>query len=198
MSQQINLLRRKDTAFGAAAWMVAAVVVVLGGLLVHLQMLVSENDKSRRTLASGEQQLSRLKGAIQALQKQRDAQGDAASIAAEIAALRPRVQAVSQVLQDVGSGGLGNPEGFARYLTVLSGVAQEDVWVTSVIVTKDSVIVSGRALRNDSVMPYAHRLNEAFSPYGVKFDSLDLTPENLAAPANAPSPPLATVAFKLS
>jgi hypothetical protein len=199
MSQQINLLRapeRPGRAFGVAA----ACIVVAGLVLAaYLQSVMSETTRLRDAAGAQERQLAQTKTQIEAIQKRKDVPGEQPALDAEIAALRPRAEAVNQLVHEVRSGGLGNPQGFARYHQTLAGVSVEGVWVTSVGFSKGGTLVSiqGRALRNESVMQYAQRLNAAFTPYGVRFNSLELTPEALTAPGAA-APSLTTVAFKLS
>ncbi len=200
MSQQINLLRAKRNELGAAAWALGALGVVVLCLLAYWQTLVSDNSRLHETAKAGEQEIEKAKSAVQSLQKQTAAQGDAAALAAEIGQLRPRAESVTQLLRDVSSGRLGSQTGFARYFGSLGNVAEPGLWVTAVTIINGgkTVGIGGRAMHNESVMQYARRLNEAFAPYGVHFNSLELTPENVPKPGSAvPSGP-ATVTFKLS
>jgi Tfp pilus assembly protein PilN len=203
MSQQINLLRLKGRSISVAVWPLAAAAVVLLGLLGYVQSMVGATSRLRDVANAGEQKLAKVKDAIQVLQKQKEARGNAAALSAEIAALRPRAEAVSQVIKDIRGGSLGNSGGYARYLTAAASVSEDGVWITGIGVSKGGSVVSisGRALRNESVMQYARRLNESFSPFGVRFNTLELTPENVSAPATSTTPGTAvpmTVAFKLS
>ena len=199
MSQQINLLRPKDRTATAAGMAAAALGIGLLMLLGVLHSVRSETAQLRETAKLGEQRATQVKTAIQQLQTSKDS-GEEAAIAAEIASLRPRAEAVVQLVRSVRSGNLGNAEGFARYYGTLAGVAVEGLWITNVSVTNagKSVTISGRALRNESVMQYAQRLNEAFTPHGVRFNALELTPEVVKPAAPGAEPPLSTIAFKLS
>lgn len=204
MSQQINLLRPRSRAFDAATlWPVAGVAVVTLAMLAYLQSVVTENTRLRNMAAEGERKLAEGRANLQRLQRQKAAQGDATSLNAEIAALRPRAEAVSQIVKDIGSGSLGSSTGYTRYFRTLSSLSEDGLWITGLTIAKagSSVSINGRALRNESVMHYARRLNESFRPYGVRFNSLEMTPEsvpNPAAPGNAAPAGLATVGFKLS
>jgi hypothetical protein len=202
MSQQINLLRAKDRSAGAAAWALGAAGVVLVAMAAYYQSVHSETSRLREVARLKEAQLAQLKGAIQKLALEKAKQNDAAALDAEIAAMRPRADALSQLVKQVRSGNPGNPEGFARYLQTLGSLSEEGLWVTNLSVSKGgtAVIVSGRALRNEAVMQYARRLNDAFAGHGVRFNSLELTPEALHTPGSAAgSPPaLSLFAFKLS
>ena len=203
MSQQINLLRPKARTLGSAVWPLAGAAVVLLALLGYRQSLVSTNATLQEAATAGEQKLGQIRNAVLLLQKQKEARGNPAALTAEIAALRPRAEAVSQIVKDIGNGNLGSPEGYARYFRTVAGVSEDGLWITGVAVAKggNSVTISGRALKNESVMQYARRLNEAFSPYGVRFNSLEMTPENVSTPgvaATPGAPALSTVVFKLS
>ena len=200
MSQQINLLRPKARPIDAAILPIAGVVVVLVAVLVYAQILFSDTARLRDQAKLGEQKLQQLQNTIAAMQKEQAARGDAASLTAEIAVLRLRVDAVNQMVIDMGNGTLGKPEGYSRHLTTLASVSEDGLWVTSFTVSKggSAIALSGRALRSDSVMQYARRLNQSFGPYGVRLNSLEMTPENLSTPGATAAPGLATVAFRLS
>jgi len=199
MSQQINLLAREHTPVGSALWALAAVAAMLLGVTAYDAMLRADNNRLQLDAESGQRELAQVKASQQAMQQRPDAKSDAAALKAEIDALKPRVEAVRQLLEAIGNGSLGSPDGYAQYLSTLANVPEEGVWVTSVSVGNAGKLVSlsGRALRNESVMRYAKRLNEAFAPYDVQFKSVEMTPENLVRTAEVGKPVLTTVAFKL-
>lgn len=202
MTQQINLLRPKDRSAGIAAWGLGAVGVVLVVLAGYFVSVLGETNRLRDAATLKEQQLAQLKSTIQAVQAQRAKESDASVLEAEIAAMRPRAEALAQLVNQVRAGNPGAQEGFARYLNTLGSLSAEGLWISNLSVSKggNTVVITGRALQNEAVMQYARRLNDAFAPQGVRFNSLELTPEALAAPgAPASAPPaLTTVAFKLS
>jgi hypothetical protein len=204
MTQQINLLRAPVRKLGTLVWTTAGFAVLLLGLPIYHQTLVRDNARLRASAQEGERTLAQLK----ATQKQQTSEVDAAALTAEIATLKPRVAAVTQLVTALRSGSLGNPTGFARYFNALGGIPQDGLWLTSVAVAKggSSLSVGGRAIRSESVMQYARRLNEVFTPFGVHFDSLELTPEIIQKPgaaapgAAAPTGPAmpTSIVFKLS
>jgi hypothetical protein len=202
MTQQINLLRPKDRSAGIAAWALGTVGVVLVVLAAYFNSVLGETNRLRDAVTLKDQQLAQLKGAIQAVQAERAKQGDASALEAEIAAMRPRAEAMTQLVRQVRAGNPGAQEGFARYLQALGSLSVEGLWITGLTVSKGGnvVTINGRALHSEAVMQYARRLNDAFVAHGVRFNSLELTPEALNAPGALPgSPPaLTTVAFKLS
>jgi hypothetical protein len=202
MTQQINLLRPKDRSAGAAAVALGAVGVVVVVLAGYFVSVVGETTRLRDAATLKEQQLTQLRSTIQAVQAQRAKESDASALEAEIAAMRPRAEALAQLVNQVRAGNPGAQEGFARYLNTLGSISAEGLWISNLSVSRggNTVVITGRALQNEAVMQYARRLNDAFGPQGVHFMSLELTPEGLAAPgAPASAPPaLITVAFKLS
>jgi hypothetical protein len=199
MSQQINLLRPKDRSTSAAIAGMAVVGAAVVGLLGYNLLLRTETARLQDEAALGQQRLGHARNLIQELHKSKGAEGDGAALAAEISLLRPRVEGFSQLMADVRKGSLGNPEGFARHYDTLAGVSVEGLWITGILVGKGgtAVTVHGRALRNEAVMQYAARLNQAFGSQGVRFNALELLPEAVASPAGSTSPALHVVAFKL-
>jgi hypothetical protein len=202
MTQQINLLRGKDRSAHVAAWALGTVGVVVVVLAGYFSTVVGETNRLRDAAKLREQQLAQVKTTIQAVQAERAKQGDSAALEAEIAAMRPRAEALAQLVQQVRTGNPGAQEGFARYLQTIGNLSADGLWITNLSISKggNAVVITGRALQNDAVMQYARRLNDAFAPHGVHFNSLELTPESVAspgAPSGAP-PALTTVAFKLS
>ena len=199
MSQQINLLARERNPLGSALAALALVALVLVGLLVYGAMLRAETAGLRQDADSGQRQLVQAKAALQAMRQRTDSNNDAATLKAEIDALRSKVEALRQWQQLINNGSLGSPQGYANYLSTLASVPAEGLWLTSISVSNAGKLVtlSGRALRNESVLRYAKRLNAAFAAQGVQFNSLEMTPENLVRTTEVGKPVLTTVAFRL-
>lgn len=199
MSQQINLLDRARAPVGSALAALAVVAVVLLGLLAYEIRLGVEAAGLRKAADAGQRELDQVKAAMQAQRQRADANNDASAIKAEIAALKPKAEAVKQLVDPIRNGSLGNPEGYARYLGTLASVPEEGLWLTSVSITNAGKVMTlnGRALRNESVLKYAKRLNTAFAPQGVQFNSVEMTPENLMQTGATGKPVLTTVAFRL-
>ena len=199
MSQQINLLARERNPVGSALAALALVVLVLMGLLAYDAMLRAETVRLKQNADAGQRQLNQVKVDMQALRQRAEPDNDAVDLKAEIDALRSKADAIRQWEQLINSGTLGSPQGYAQYLSTLASVSEEGLWITSFSVgnTGKLVSLSGRALRNESVLRYAGRLNEAFAPQGVQFNSVEMTPENLVKSAEPGKPVLSTVAFKL-
>jgi hypothetical protein len=201
MTQQINLLpQRQKRSVGAEIWAGVAVLALLVAVFGYRQWLVIQNSEAEDALATAELQVAKTRAAMNTLQKQRVAQNDGTAIAAEISVLRSRTDAASQLLNEVQSGSLGSPQGYARQFAAVGSLAQDGLWLTAVSVDKGGagINLTGRALRTEAVMQYARRANEAFAPFGVRFSALEFSPEgNAARPASAAANPN-PIAFKLS
>ncbi len=199
MSQQINLLAREHKPVGSALVALALLVLVVFGLLAYGSALRAETERLRQELSSGQRQLDQTKTALRDLRQRADSNNDANALKTEILALKARAEAVRQWEQVINSGGVGSPLGYAHYLSALASVPEDGLWLTSVSVGNAGKLLtlSGRALRNESVLRYAKRLNEAFAPHGVQFNSVELTPENLVKAGPPGKPLLTTVAFRL-
>lgn len=199
MSQQINLLDRPREPVGSALGGLAVVAVVLLGLVSYEAELVVETNRLRKAADAGQRDLTQVNAAMQAMRQRADADNDATAIKAEIDALKPKAEAVQQLLEPIRNGSLGSTEGYARYLSTLASVSEEGLWLTNVSITNAGKVMTlnGRALRNESVLKYAKRLNEAFASYGVQFNSVEMTPENLTQTGAMGKPVLTTVSFRL-
>ncbi|RTL34977.1 MAG: hypothetical protein EKK49_07940 [Rhodocyclaceae bacterium] len=190
MSQQINLLVMKRSGSASAL----ATLAVLGMLLVSLLTVWGVRQSALRaaqeTEAASALQLQQATATLQARTQQK-------GLDAEIALLRPKAEAAQKFLAQMGE--LGSRQGYARYFSALTNASEEGVWLSSVTVDRagKSVQVGGHALRKESVMRYAQRLNTLFIEDGVQFTSLELTLEAAGSkPGDAPRPATAT-AFKL-
>ncbi len=200
MSQQINLLKQRHEPMGSGLWALASAALMLVGLLAYWGVLLADANRLQQSASAGKQELARVKAAaLQAVQQRQAGDSAGAALKAELAALRPKAEAVRQLLDQVRSEGLGSPEGYASYLTTLASISEDGLWLTNVAVSNagKGVRISGRALRNESVMRYAGRLNAAFAPHGVQFNSLEMTPESLVRAGEPGKPLLTTVSFKL-
>ena len=193
MSQQINLLIQDREQASAALPALIGLGVVLVALIGYWGLEHFNTAKIKNEVVQGEQKLLAAKTALQArLQGPKTGGFDA-----EIAALKARLEASREALSMLQKGGLGNPEGYSGYLTALANIPDNNLWLTSIVISNvgKTVNITGRAMNNEAVLRYARRLNERFSVYGVQFTSLEMTPETFGKEGAAQ--PLSTVAFKL-
>jgi hypothetical protein len=190
MSQQINLLviKRSGSASALAALAVSGLVLV--ALLAVWGARQGELHRVQEAEAASALQLQQATAILQARAQQK-------GLDAEIASVRPKAEAAQKFLAQMGE--LGSRQGYARYFSALTTAGEEGVWLSSVTVDRAgrSVQVGGHALRKESVMRYAQRLNALFAEDGVQFTALELTPEvSNGKPGEAARPATAT-AFRL-
>lgn len=191
MSQQINLLVRKR-GHSASAWAPMA----LPGLAVLLLLGLWVKDQGELATAQAAEAASakRLQEANAALQSRIPQSGPDART--EITTLKSRAEAAQKLLAQADE--LGSQQGFARYFTALASVAEDGLWLTNVTLSRGgkSLGVSGLALRKESVMRYAQRLNTVFAREGLQFSALELGPESAGKPGST-VPRVDAVPFKL-
>ncbi len=199
MSQQINLLQERREPLGSALLALVSVALMLVGLLAYWSVLLTDSNRLQQSVSLGKQEMARVQAALQAEQQRQAGGHDGAALKAELAVLRPQAEAVRQLVDQLRSGALGSREGYTSYLTTLANISEDGLWLTQVAVSNagNAVRISGRALRNESVMRYAGRLNAALAAHGVQFNSLEMTPESLARAGEPGKPVLTTVSFKL-
>jgi hypothetical protein len=198
MSQQINLLRQKTHRPAGAAFYVSSAVIALGILaIVGYGVMLSEDAQMlRRQADAAEARLMQLRTGIANSQAPKAA-ANGIELATELEQLRMRADAARQLVASVNTSAPGSRVGFSPHFHALNSASTEGVWLTSVEVLKNGtqVSVSGAAVSSGSVMQYAVRLNETFRPLGVRFNTVEVTPD----PGNAASERAPTVVtFKLS
>lgn len=198
MSQQINLLVQRRDGSRLVLLALAAVGVVVVLLLAVWLVEWQQTARAQAAEAASAQQLQAAKAVLQARMQQLGSRQDADALAAEIAALKPRAEASQEVLALIQKGDLGSQQGYAHYFYGLAAIAENGVWLTGATVSNagKSVSVTGHALRNESVMRYAQRLNAQFAQYGVQLTALELTPETFGQPGDS-TPQFTDVAFSL-
>ena len=188
MSQQINLLVRKKSGSDSTLTALAVLALVLVLLVGLWALRLGDVTKARQDEVASAQALHEAKARLQARIER-----SGTDVGAEIEALKSRAEAARKTLDRVGE--LGSQQGYGPVFSTLASVGEEGLWLTSVSVNRGgkAVSISGHALRQESVMRYAERLNNRFADAGVQFTALELSPES-AGKAGAQ---LKAVAFKL-
>ena len=191
MSQQINLLVRKRGGVGFELAALVALGLMLLLLLGYWAAGQRNVGKAQAAETASAQQLQVAQAQLQA----RVQQSANNTTRDEITSLKQRGEAAQQLLALMND--LGNSQGYGRYFSALGSISEEGLWLTNVTISKSGKVVnlSGRALRQESVMRYAQRLNALFADDGVQFTALEITPE--ASSGQGSSATLATTAFKL-
>jgi hypothetical protein len=200
MSQQINLLSSERATARSAVVATAVFAISLCALAGYWAWTSVEAGRLREAADLKERDVARNKKALQTLQEQVTTPGQVSPVQAELAALKPKAEALAQLLDELKAGGVGSAEGASRQLLLLASVGEEGLWLTKISVTKagKSVAIDGRALRSETVSRYAGKLNRVFAPMGVQFNSLEMTPQSPQGAKPGEPLPVSTVDFKLS
>jgi hypothetical protein len=201
MTQHINLLQLRRRPVGTALAALAAMGVLLLCLLAYGLVLNSQAKALRAQLNASAQGLQETKMALVAMRARASGSSEPgpSAVQAEIDTLKSQLLQRKKWGELVGNHGLGNPAGYLAHFQTLSAVSEEGLWLTSIFVSDSGKLVNltGRALRNDSVLRYAEKLNQAFGPQGVQFNAVEMTPEAFKASGQEGAPALRSVNFRL-
>ena len=198
MSRQVNLLVRER---GAPALSAQRALIGLGAILVAFlgygAYASIQSARSNDTMAQNNAQLVAEKAALQALEQKLAGRPKPADLAAQIEALRAQAIEGQEILKLLKSGEGTSSEGYLGHLATLARVSEEGLWLTNIRIDASgkNINLVGHALRHESVLRYAQRLNEQFAAYGVRFTGLELIPE--AGKVGASATPSSSVAFRL-
>jgi hypothetical protein len=196
MSKQINLLVQAQAAPELSARRgLIGLGAMLAAFLVYAALGWFATARLGDAAGQSDAQLASDKAALQALEQKLGERMKLADIVAQTDALRAQ-GGESQDIVNLLRGGAGGSEGYSGELTTLARISEGGVWLTGVKIGNagKSVSLAGRALRHESVLRYAQRLNEQFSAYGVQFTAVELTPESAREGGSGPAP---SVAFRL-
>jgi hypothetical protein len=194
MSQQINLLQRKARKLPRLAIAVAAAGLASLVLAAYGQAASRDLQRVSAEAENSDARLQQLRSSLAKVQQARSGQESSDALAAEVAALKIRNDALKPLLESARGTSIGTPTGYADHLAVLALSARDDVWLTGIVVSKggQEMLISGRALRNEAVTQYVQALNAAYRPLGIRFNHVEIQPEG-PVPGRVP-----LVAFKIS
>lgn len=185
MSQQINLYHAEfrplknplpaRTILIAVALMAAAMLLLYG----FDRWQVAERQAG---LAAQEQRAGRLEDQVAALSGQVAGRRQDPALAAELAGLEGRLQALAEAEAAIRTGALGSPVGYSGHFTALSRVRAADAWLTGVALHGVPVRMdlNGRALSGEAAARYLSALRREPFFTGLSFESLEI-----AQPAKA-------------
>ena len=195
MTQNINLCdpslraRRDLLSFESALTVVAAAVVCLalaaGGARLSLARI-------EPAAASSASELVMAQAAVQTLAAQTAGVKPDAALQAENAALQRTLTQRSAALRAAGEGAIDREGGFASRLEALARQSIEGLWLTSVVLRQDDVLLKGRALTPSLIPTFVQRLDREPSLQGRGFKALDVV-RPLEPPAAAALTPLSLV-----
>lgn len=191
MAQQINLynpifLQKKKhfsavTMLQALGALLVGIVAFYGYALFESRALTRVADDSRKQLQAQSEQVGRLT-------REFGPQGRSKVLDEEIARATVRLKQRSDLLATLRTGGLGNTEGFGRYLSALARQAMPGVWLTGLTIGGDETVLqlNGRVLHADLVPTYIRALNREEVMRGRRIAEMRLTArEEKEAPVTA-------------
>ena len=196
MSQQINLLAKKET-------LPAATRLSGYGLLILLAALVAIGIGNQLDLAAAQAESRSQEQILQAvkteLRAKRLAAGlpDAESDAIAIAALQTKLKQKAGLQDLAQKGEFGKPGGHSAVMTAIATVSEPGVWLHEISTQQagKKLTLSGYALSGDAVTRYLNQLNQALKSLNIVLTSADLAIEETAS-ENAKQKQLA-LQFKL-
>jgi hypothetical protein len=180
MAQQINLFNPvflKQKKYFSAVTMLQALGLLLGGILTFYAY---EAYETRALVVAATETGNQLKTqSEQLVQFTRDysPQGTSRLLADEVAHLTLRLKQGQDMLGVLRTGGLGNKDGFARYLSAFARQSVAGVWLTGFSIGGDEteLVVNGRVLYPDLVPAYIRALNHEEVMRGRRVSELRLT-----------------------
>lgn len=164
MSQQINLynpLFLKQEKHFSARTMAQALGLIALGLGVLYGYALMQTRVAQRTAEQHRAQLATQRDQVVKLAAQIAAQGRSKALETEVARAEEEVKARRTTLQALGTGELGNTNGFSDFFAAFGRQALPGVWLTAFTVGEsgNELVVQGRALRPELVPAYLRALN---------------------------------------
>lgn len=211
MAQQINLFNPvflKQKKHFSAVTMLQALGLLLGGILAFYGYALYESRALGQVAADANRQLKAQAEQAGRLTREFSPQGRSRMLEDEVARASARVKQREEMLAVLRTGGLGNTEGFARYLAAFARQSLSGVWLTGFSIGGDESVLqlNGRVLQADLVPAYIRALNREEVMRGRRVSELRLTARDVRetaasaapgaspAPAGAAAPPAAAAA----
>jgi len=203
VAQQINLFNPtflKKKKYFSSVTMLQALGLLFAGMIAFYGYAAYETRTLARVAADSSRQLAAQSAQIAALTKELSPQGRSRMLEDELARTSARLKQREELLALMHTGGLGNTDGFSRYLAALARQSRDGVWLTSFSVAGDEaeLQLAGRVLHPELVPVYIRALNNEAVMRGRRVTELRLTAraEHGPAPTAAPgagAPALAAV-----
>jgi len=213
MAQQINLFNPiflKQKKLFSAVTMLQALGLLLGGILAFYAYTLRETQALARVTEDTGRQLKAQSEQVARLTQEFSPQGRSKMLSEEVVRMTTRLKQREDMLSVLRTGGLGNTEGFARYLSAFARQSMGGVWLTGFTIGGDEaeLLLTGRVLHPDLVPAYIRALNREEVMRGRRVAELRLTareerdaPGTVAPGAGAAAAPAAArryVEFNLS
>lgn len=180
MAQQINLFNPvflKQKKYFSAVTMLQALGLLLAGILAFYGYVRYESVALRRVADGASKQLAAQTEQVSRLTKDFSPAGRSKLLEEETTRMAARLKQREELLGILLTGGLGNAQGFARYLAAFARQAMGGVWLTGLTIAGDEndLLVSGRVLYADLVPQYIRALNKEEVMRGRRVAELRLT-----------------------
>jgi hypothetical protein len=199
MAQQINLFNPvflKQKKYFSAATMLQALALLLGGIMVFYGYTLRETQVLARVAEDTGRQLKAQSEQAARLTQEFSPQGRSKMLADELARATTRLKQREEMLGVLRTGGLGNTDGFARYLGAFARQSMSGVWLTGFSIGGDEsvLLVNGRVLHPDLVPAYIRALNREEVMRGRRIAELRLTAREERDTAGTAAPGAGTAA----
>jgi len=203
VSQQINLFnplfRRQKKYFSAATMLQALSMLLLGSLLVYGYAWYRTSTIDERAAQSASNYKA-TQAQLLELSAQTGPRQPSQLLIDEVARMEAKVQARRHIVGLLGTGELGNSEGFSEYFRALARQTMNGLWITSFHVSgaEDDVAISGRALRPELVPVFLYRLKTETVLAGKSFNAMEMRlPAAETAADGKPQPGYRFIEFSL-
>jgi hypothetical protein len=179
VSQQINLFnplfRRQKKYFSAATMLQALSLLLLGSVLVYGYAWYRTSTINERSAQSASN-LKATQAQLLEMSAQAGPRQPSQLLIDEVARMEAKVRARRHIVGLLGTGELGNREGFSEYFRALSRQTMNGVWITRFHVSgvEDDVAISGRALRPELVPVFLYRLKTETVLAGKSFSAMEM------------------------
>lgn len=193
MAQQINLFNpiflQQKKHFSAVTMLQALGLLLLGILAFYgyagykTRLLTEVAGDTRKQLQAQSEQVGRLT-------KEFSPQGTSKLLEDEIGRATARLKQREDLLATLRTGGLGNSQGFARYLAAFARQPVPGVWLTGFTIGGDEaeLQLSGRVLYSDLVPAYLRALNREEVMRGRRIADMRLTARDEQPAASTAAP----------
>ena len=186
MSQQLNLLTAERHGINPSFVALGSWGLVLLVLFAAWGVNQSRISSALEAEAVAAKELTDARALISRREDQKK------SLLVELDAARPLAESARQLLTL--ADGLGNPGGYAEHFAAIAAVTGAGLWLTDIDIDRagKSIKVEGLSLGNDAIMRFGHDLNAALAERGVKFVSLEISPQTVSAGAPGAGSGMAT------
>jgi hypothetical protein len=180
MAQQINLFNPiflKQKKYFSAVTMLQALALLLAGIVAFYGYTLHETQALARVAEDTGRQFKAQGEQVVRLTQELSPQGRSKMLADEVVRTTARLKQREELLNALRTGGLGNTDGFARYLRAFARQAMSGVWLTGFSIGGDEsvLLVNGRVLHPDLVPAYIRALNREEVMRGRRVAELRLT-----------------------